>query len=146
MISYWGSLVSGRQLMPHTSKQKPPRRKAHVIQGHDAERLAARHLKRMGYRIICRNYRCPLGEIDIIARHGRTLVFVEVKSRRSEAFGSPKLAITPAKQHKLSQVAWHYLQKNNLTETRARFDVITITGITASPHFEVIENAFESTY
>jgi putative endonuclease len=132
--------------MPHTGKQKPRPRKAHVIQGHDAERLAARHLKRMGYRIVCRNYRCPLGEIDIIARHGETLVFVEVKSRRNEALGSPKLAVTPAKQHKLSQVAWYYLQKNSLTETKARFDVITITGTTASSHFEVIENAFESTY
>jgi putative endonuclease len=127
-------------------KQKTPRRKAHIIQGHDAERLAARHLKRLGYRIICLNYRCPLGEIDIIARHGETLVFVEVKSRRSQAFGSPKFAVTPVKQHKLSQVAWYYLQKNNLTETTARFDVITIVGTSASPHFEVIENAFESTY
>ena len=127
-------------------KQKAHRRKAHMMQGLDAELLAARHLKHLGYRIICRNYRCPLGEIDIIARHGETLVFVEVKSRRNQTLGSPKFAVTPAKQHKLSQVAWYYLQKNNLTETKARFDVITITGTTASSHFEIIENAFESTY
>lgn len=132
--------------MPQVGKQTGVRPKAHLIQGYEGEQLAARHLKRLGYRIVCRNYRCPLGEIDIIARHRGVLVFVEVKSRRSEAFGSPKLAVTPAKQHKLSQVAWHYLQKNNLTEINARFDVVTISGTKSSPHFEVIENAFESTY
>ena len=100
----------------------------------------------MGYSIVCRNYRCPLGEIDIIARHRGVLVFVEVKSRRSVTFGSPKLAIHPAKQHKLSQVAWHYLQRHDLTEISARFDVVTVSDIGDSPHFEVIENAFESTY
>jgi putative endonuclease len=100
----------------------------------------------LGYRIICRNYRCPLGEIDIIAQHRDVLVFVEVKSRRSQTFGSPKQAITPAKQHKLSQVAWHYLQKHDLTEAKARFDVVTVSSIEKSPQFEVIENAFESTY
>ena len=120
--------------------------KHHLEHGREGEKLAANHLKRLGYRIICRNYRCPLGEIDIIARHRDVLVFVEVKARRSKAFGSPKLAITPAKQHKLSQVAWHYLQKHDLTETRARFDVVTVSKIRGTPHFEVIKNAFESTY
>lgn len=118
----------------------------HLAQGYAGEQLAVRHLKRLGYRIICRNYRCPLGEIDIVARHRGVLVFVEVKSRRSEAFGSPKMSITEAKQHKLSQVAWHYLQEHDLTETSARFDVVTISGMQSSPRFEVIENAFESTY
>jgi putative endonuclease len=114
--------------------------------GHEGEQLAVRHLKRLGYQIVCRNYRCPLGEIDIIARQRNVLVFVEVKSRTTATFGSPKLAITPAKQHKLSQVAWYYLLEHNLTETSARFDVVTISGMPGSPHFEVIENAFESTY
>ena len=122
------------------------RSKAHLLQGYEGEQLAVRHLKRLGYRIICRNYRCLLGEIDIIARHRDVLVFVEVKSRRSQAFGSPKQAITPAKQHKLSQVAWHYLQKHDLTEAKARFDVVTVSGTKGAPVFEVIENAFESTY
>ena len=120
--------------------------KTHLIQGLEGERLAVRHLKRMGYRIICRNCRCPLGEIDIIARHQGVLVFVEVKSRTSGIFGSPKLAITPTKQHKLSQVAWNYLQKHDLTDTDARFDVVTISLMQGSPYLEVIENAFESTY
>ena len=120
--------------------------KTRLIQGLEGERLAVRHLKRLGYHIICRNYRCPLGEIDIIARHQGVLVFVEVKSRTGGIFGSPKLAITPTKRHKLSQVAWHYLQKYNLTESDARFDVVSISLIQGSPYLEVIENAFESTY
>ena len=120
--------------------------KRHLKQGREGEHLAVGHLKRLGYRIVCRNYRCPLGEIDIVARHRGVLVFVEVKSRRSVTFGSPKLAIHPAKQHKLSQVAWHYLQRHDLTEISARFDVVTVSDIGGSPHFEVIENAFESTY
>lgn len=132
--------------MPQGSEPYARGSKHHLEQGRQGEELAVNHLKRLGYRIICRNYRCSLGEIDIIARHRGVLVFVEVKSRRSEAFGSPKLAITPAKQHKLSQVAWHYLQEYDLTETSARFDVVTVSDIKGPPHFEVIENAFESTY
>jgi putative endonuclease len=118
----------------------------HREQGDEGELLAARHLKRLGYRIIARNYRCPLGEIDIVARHRGAVVFVEVKSRGAGDPVSPKLAITPAKQRKLSQVAWYYLQKQNLTEASARFDVVAIRGMPDSPEFEVIENAFESTY
>ena len=132
--------------MYHDSKQTRHQSSVHRLQGYEGEQLACLHLKRMGYRIICRNYRCPLGEIDIIARHQDVLVFVEVKYRRNLAFGSAKQAITPAKQHKLSQVAWHYLQKHDLTETKARFDVVTVSGTKSAPLFEIIENAFESTY
>ena len=89
--------------------------KAHLLLGQEGEKLAVQYLKRLGYRIICRNYRCPLGEIDIIARHGGVLVFVEVKSRSSQTFGSPGMAVTLAKQRKLSQVAWHYLQDHKRT-------------------------------
>ena len=117
-----------------------------LTRGLEGEELAVRHLKRLGYRIICRNYRCPLGEIDIIARHRGVLVFVEVKSRSSSTFGSAKLAITTAKQRKLSQVAWYYLQKQNLTDASARFDVVTISDMPSTPRVEVIQNAFESTY
>ena len=120
--------------------------KSHLTRGHEGEQLAARHLKTLGYQIVCRNYRCPLGEIDIIARHHGVLVFVEVKSRSRDTFGPPKLAVTPAKQHKLSQVAWYYLQKYDLTETSARFDVVTVSGTKRSADIEVIQNAFESTY
>ena len=132
--------------MGQQGKQRGSRSGGYSHQGQEGEQLAVRHLKRLGYRIICRNYRSPLGEIDIIARHRGVLVFVEVKSRSTETFGSPKLAVTLAKQRKLSQVAWHYLQQHNLTEASARFDVVTISGTKGSPFFEVIENAFDSTY
>lgn len=117
-----------------------------LTRGDHGEELAVRHLRRLGYRLLCRNYRCPLGEIDIIARHRGVLVFVEVKSRSSEEGAWSQLAITPAKKRKLSQVAWYYLQRHNLTQARARFDVVAISGMPSSPHLEVIENAFESTY
>jgi len=132
--------------MVQDGKQRGRCSRVYSPQGLEGEKLAVRHLKRLGYRIICRNYRSPLGEIDIIASHRGVLVFVEVKSRSTETFGSPKLAITPAKQRKLSQVAWHYLQQHNLTEASARFDVVTISRMQGSPHLEVIENAFDSTY
>jgi putative endonuclease len=133
-------------IMGQKRKQRGGRSGGYSHQGQEGEQLAVRHLKRLGYTIICRNYRSPLGEIDIIARHRGVLIFVEVKSRSTETFGSPKLAVTRAKQRKLSQVAWHYLQQHNLTEASARFDVVTISRMQGSPHLEVIENAFDSTY
>ena len=139
-------MVPKQGIMGQTGKQKGSLSRGYSQQGQEGEELAVRHLKRRGYRIICQNYRSPLGEIDIVAHQRGVLVFVEVKSRRSETFGSPKLAVTPAKQRKLSQVAWHYLQQHNLTEANARFDVVTISLMQGSPHLEVIENAFESTY
>jgi putative endonuclease len=85
--------------------------------GQEGEALAARHLKKNGYRIIEKNYRTKLGEIDIIAKDKDTLVFVEVKSRRSWQFGNPKAAVTPRKQRKISMVALHYLK--NCTTLKA---------------------------
>lgn len=132
--------------MDRGSRQAGENPRDHHEQGDEGELLAVRHLKHLGYQIIARNYRCPLGEIDIVARHRGVVVFVEVKSRGAGDPVSPKLAITPAKKRKLSQVAWYYLQKQNLTEASARFDVVAIRGMPDSPEFEVIENAFESTY
>jgi putative endonuclease len=132
--------------MDRGSRQAGKNPRDHHERGDEGEILAVRHLKRLGYRIIARNYRCSLGEIDIVARHRGIVVFVEVKSRGAGDPVSPKLAITPAKKRKLSQVAWYYLQKQNLTEASARFDVVAIRGMPDSPEFEVIENAFESIY
>ena len=73
--------------------------------GARGEELAVRYLKNRGYRILERNYRIKLGEIDIIARDRNTLVFVEVKARSSNRFGHPKSAITPQKQRKISMVS-----------------------------------------
>ena len=73
--------------------------------GEQGEALAVRHLKKAGYKIIETNYRTRLGEIDIIAKDKDTIVFVEVKTRTSVHFGSPKWAVTPQKQKKISMVA-----------------------------------------
>jgi putative endonuclease len=112
--------------------------------GQNAETLAVRHLRHKGYKIIDRNFRTRRGEIDIVARHRGTLVFVEVKARRSLRFGDPKWAITPAKRRKLSTVALEYLLKTQgTTRVKARFDVVAIQHTPDQPLVEVITNAFE---
>lgn len=114
--------------------------------GLKSEAEAVHHLKKNGYRILEQNYRTRLGEIDIIAREGKTLVFVEVKARRTVHFGSPKWAITPQKQRKMSKVALWYLKATNQTREKARFDVVTIGPEDGARHIEIIKNAFELAY
>jgi putative endonuclease len=115
--------------------------------GQSGEAVAIEHLKKNGYRILACNYRTPLGEIDIIARDKETLVFAEVKARRSDRFGSPKWALTPQKKRKLSMLALYYLKTANLPRQKARFDVVSI--LAHSPKewdIEIIKNAFELSY
>jgi putative endonuclease len=114
--------------------------------GEKGEVLAARHLKKKGYRIIETNYRTKLGEIDIVAQDRDTLVFVEVKSRRSWRFGNPKAAVTPSKQRKISMVALHYLKATRRSNASARFDVVAVTLTRDKPQIEIIKNAFELAY
>ncbi len=117
-------------------------RKKLGIQG---EKLAAKFLKRRGYKITQRNYKCKLGEIDIVAQQDKTVVFVEVKTRRTEEFGPPQYAITAAKKKQISKAALSYIREKNFTEQSCRFDVIAITFSPESrkPKIEHIENAFE---
>ena len=105
------------------------------------EDFAASYLRHCGYRIIERNFRCRLGEIDIIAQEGKDLVFIEVKTRRSRRFGCPQEAVTLAKQAKLRAVAACFLQRYKKS-VPCRFDVLAITmeGGMAKP--ELIRNAF----
>lgn len=114
--------------------------------GKKSERLAAEYLRRKGYRIIETNYRSPMGEIDIIAKEKGTLVFVEVKARRSSRFGSPKGAVTPAKQRKISMAALDYLKRFGQDDTRARFDVVAIDIQAGKTDIEVVKNAFDLAY
>jgi putative endonuclease len=114
--------------------------------GELGENLAVWYLKQNGYKIIEQNYRSRMGEIDIIAKDGKTIVFVEVKSRRSIRYGSPKWAVTPKKQRKISMVALHYLKATQQTDTKARFDVVAITSNQDEPQIEIVENAFELAY
>lgn len=111
--------------------------------GQQGEALAAAYLERRGYRIVARNYRCPFGEIDLIAREGDCLAFIEVKCRRSATFGSPAAAVGREKQKKLSRCALHYLSQRNCPSP-ARFDVVSIRLLAGGPSIELIQNAFET--
>jgi putative endonuclease len=114
--------------------------------GKRSERLAAEFLKRTGYRILETNYRSPVGEIDIIAREKATIVFVEVKARSSNRFGSPKGAVTPAKQRKISMTALDYLKRSGQVGASARFDVVAIDTAAGKTDIEVVKNAFALAY
>jgi putative endonuclease len=115
----------------------------HITIGAQGEEIAARYLLSKKYEILHRNYRCRHGEIDIIARRKNVLIFVEVKTRRSCAFGSPLEAVSLKKQRSISSVAQAYLQHNRLSGNAARFDVIAVQLGSGSPEIEHIENAFE---
>lgn len=110
--------------------------------GKEGEKIAAAYLKKNGYRIIEKNYRCVLGEIDIVAREKSELVFVEVKTRKSAELGYPEQAVGINKQKKMSQLALWYLQKKN-ADTVARFDVVAITISTSGNEIKLIKNAFD---
>jgi len=114
--------------------------------GKRSERLAAEYLKLKGYRILETNYRSHAGEIDIIAREKKTIVFVEVKARSSRRFGSPKGAVTPAKQRKISMAALEYLKRTDQAGASARFDVVAIDTVAGTPAIEVVKNAFALAY
>ena len=114
--------------------------------GRQSEAAAVDHLRRLGYKILCRNYRTPFGEIDIIAKHKGVLVFIEVKARKSRRYGDPKWAVTPNKQRKISMVALAYLKKHHNLDTRSRFDVVTVQLAGETPVIEVVANAFELAY
>ena len=99
------------------------------VLGVKGEVLAKNYLLKHGYEIIEINYKNKIGEIDIIAKQGKTLVFVEVKARSSKSFGLPREAVNIYKQRKIRQVATAYLIKNNLYEKcNIRFDVIDVLG------------------
>jgi putative endonuclease len=111
--------------------------------GKRGEDIACAYLKRRGYRIVERNYKCPLGELDIVARDGDAIVFVEVKSRKSEEFGDPQLAVGLEKQKKVSRISLTYLKEKHLYPCNARFDVVAIKMLPDGITIELIQNAFE---
>lgn len=107
-------------------------------QGDKAEERAAKYLKDNGYKILKRNYLCPLGEVDIIAQKDGALVFVEVKQRSGRAFGGATAAVTKAKQQKVGKAAVSYVKQSNARYTALMFDIIAIT----EDKLEHIKNAF----
>lgn len=110
------------------------------------EELALKKIKRLGYKKILRNYRCPLGEVDLIAKDGDTLVFIEIKTRKGNSIGYAKEAVNAKKRRQLSKVALAYMKSNNCCETKARFDVVAICLGRGEPQIEVIKNAFDLAY
>jgi len=111
--------------------------------GIEGERRAALALEREGYRVVARNARAGHDEIDIIARHGDAWVFVEVKTRRSDRYGAPDEAVTPAKQAKLLRAARAWMEANGIEDACWRYDVVTVLFQDgAPPRVEIIPNAF----
>jgi putative endonuclease len=107
------------------------------------EKLARDFLRKRGYRILEANYRCPRGEVDLVAEHKDFLVFVEVRTKRSRDFGTPEESITPAKMERLITVAAHYRQTHHDLPSLWRIDVVAVElGQKGRPsRMELIENA-----
>jgi putative endonuclease len=122
---------------------KPPGENRHQ-KGIEGESLAAEFLRNKGCRLVERNFRCAVGEIDLIVRDGKTLVFVEVKSRRGLRYGLPQEAVSTAKQRRLTRLAQWYLQDRRLEKHPARFDVVAVTWSDGKPELTWIVNAFEA--
>src|SRR5690606_29274954 len=90
------------------------------------EHVAAEHLKKLGMVVLARNWRCPFGEIDIVARDGSTLVICEVKTRSSSAYGGPFEAVTGHKAARLRRLAMHWLQVHDVDPPSLRIDVVSV--------------------
>ena len=110
------------------------------------EELALKKIKRLGYKYIASNYRCPLGEIDLIARDGDCLVFIEIKTRKGRSMAYAKEAVDQRKKRQISKVALSYMKANKCIDTKARFDVIAVNIKGNQKDIEVIPNAFELAY
>lgn len=109
--------------------------------GQQAEQLACDYLCRQGMRVVAKNYRCKRGEIDLVMRDDDSLVFVEVRYRKSHDFGGALHSVTAKKQEKIRLTALHYMQQHHYNDN-ARFDVVAITGEGKQQQFEWISNAF----
>ncbi len=114
--------------------------------GRRGEDAAARFLRKLGYVIVARGHRDKIGEIDLIAVDGRTVVFIEVKTRTADQKGTPAEAVDADKQQRLTKLALAYMKRHDLLECKARFDVVAVTWPEKSrtPQIEHIQNAFEA--
>jgi putative endonuclease len=118
---------------------------ARIALGKTGEDLACEELERRGYAIIARRYRRRSGELDIIARDGQTIVFVEVKAREGRAFGEACEAITATKRRTITRLALDYLMRHRLTQCACRFDVVSIHFEAGAPMIDVFQSAFDAT-
>jgi putative endonuclease len=115
-----------------------------VLFGKTGEDLACLELERRGYAIVARRYRVRGGELDIIARDGQTLVFVEVKTREGRAFGEAAEAVTAFKQRRIAHLALDYVTRHHVRDCPCRFDVVSIQVDEGRPTIEVFQNAFDA--
>ena len=118
---------------------------ARISLGKIGEDLACRELERRGYAIVARRYRRRGGELDIVARDGATIVFVEVKTRDGRWFGGAAEAVTGLKRRRIVQLALEYLMRHRLSECPCRFDVVSIQLEAGRPVIEIYRNAFGMT-
>ncbi|MDQ7785338.1 MAG: YraN family protein [Desulfomonilaceae bacterium] len=120
---------------------KPKSKEGTRGKGDLAEQIACDHLEQSGYRIVERNFHCKLGEIDIIARQGDELIFVEVRSKHSSATIDPVFSVNRGKQNRIARAAQVYLDRRFRRPPFCRFDVVIVT-MGRPPKVEVIPNAF----
>lgn len=112
--------------------------------GRQAEDLARKYLRGRGLDIIEANYRCPIGEIDLVCRDGGTVVFVEVRSRSGRSKGLPQESITKTKRQRLVRLAQWYLKDRKTPRTSARFDVVAVLWTEGEAKLRWIVNAFDA--
>ncbi len=129
---------------PHRSAEPAdPRAQARRRLGRESEQLARRLLAEAGYVVEQANVRVPVGEIDLVARDGNTLCFVEVRSTSSEAWGGALASITRSKQRRLIRAARWYLQRLPQAPAAVRFDVVAVAWAAAGPpRTELVRDAF----
>ena len=117
---------------------------ARIVLGKSGEDLAVQELRRRGYEIVARRWRRRRGEIDIVARDGKTLVFVEVKARDGDAFGDGAEAVTALKRRRIVALATEYLACHRLVDCPCRFDVVSIRIEGGRPDVELFQHAFDA--
>jgi putative endonuclease len=116
---------------------------ARMTLGKSGEDLACRELERRGYAIVARRFRVRSGELDIVARDGAVMVFVEVKTRAGRRFGTAAEAVTAAKQRRIALLAQEYLLRHRMSDCPCRFDVVSVHVDAGTPAVEIIRNAFD---
>lgn len=130
----------GEAALPMPGERETPTPRTSL--GQAGEDLAAEYLLAHGYRLLARNYRCRLGELDLVAVEQGEIVFVEVKARSSRRYGTAAEAVSAVKQARMLRVAERFLQERGLADSACRFDVVAVDASTAPPRLELIRGAF----
>jgi len=144
MFDWLQNLFTGNKA--GADRDVPAKPKKRDALGDRGENVAARYLRNLGYKIIIRNFRCDVGEIDIVARDGSTIVFVEVKTRAYDD-PTPEEQVNTVKHHQLTKAGKFYLSRYGTPQPPARFDVIAIVWPQGrEPQIRHTQNAFEATF